>query len=402
MDGVPLLEFERSRPGRKNRQGGRWDWILVLLVSFLLPGCASLAWRRYEPYSPLLGDPRELRQSVRTLLASLTLEEKIAQRCILHIPRGLPVEEVEDYIRARKPAGVILYRWNYDSLEDLVRLTAAIRRGYPAGYPAPFICADQEGGRVQAFRFKEFVQLPNAFQMGRYRDPAFIRAASYLTAVQLRETGVNMNLAPVLDVVEEGDSSIIGDRSFGGDPHWVEEAGRAYLAGMREARVIPVIKHFPGHGSTRTDSHSRLPVVSLGEEELFHRDLIPFQGAIQAGAPVVMTVHILFPEVDPDYPATLSRKILQGILRDRLKFGGVVMSDGLEMGALAGNYSLKETVKWSFQAGVDVLLLYTRYTIADIVSIVQELLLQGEISEKEIDAGVERVLALKQAYGLLP
>ena len=374
----------------------------LFLLCLLLSNCASLSTHRYEPYSPLVGNPEELRQTVRNLVGSLRLQEKIAQRCILYIPRGMPMEEVEPYIRATKPGGVILYRWNYETLSELVRLTGAIRRGYPEGYPQPFICADQEGGRVRAFPFKEFAQLPSAFQLGTYRDQELIRSASYLTAVQMREAGVNMNLAPVLDLVEEGDTSIIGDRSFGGDPQWVEKAGRAYLEGMRAGGVIPVIKHFPGHGSTRTDSHSLLPVVDLTENDLWRRDLFPFRGALRAGAPVVMTAHILYPQIDPEYPVTLSSRILQGILRDRLGFQGVVLSDGLEMGALAGRYSLKETVIGAFRAGVDMLLLYTRYRIEDIVSVVEESMREGSLSEADIDTGVERVLALKQAYGLLP
>lgn len=372
------------------------------LLWSLLSGCASLTHYRYEPYSPLKGNPEELRLTVQKYLASLSLQEKIAQRCILYIPKGMPIEEVVPYIQALKPGGVILYRWNYESLSDLVRLTTSIQQAYPEGYPKPFICADQEGGRVRAFQFREFVQLPSAFQLGKYRNRELIRAASYLTAVQMRKVGCNMNLAPVLDLVEEGDTSIIGDRSFGGDPEWVREAGKAYLAGMRAGGVIPVIKHFPGHGSTRTDSHSILPVLPLTEEELLKRDLVPFQEAIQAGAPVVMTAHILYPRIDPEFPVTLSRRILKGLLRDRLGFQGVVMSDGLEMGALTQGYTLKETVLRSFQAGVDILLLYTRYRIEDIVSVVEELVQEGKLVQEEIDAGVERVLALKQAYGLLP
>lgn len=373
-----------------------------LFLLCLLCSCASLSIHRYEPYNPLRGNPAELRQTVRNHLDSLGLREKIAQRCILYIPRGMPVEEVEPYIRATKPGGVILYRWNYETLQDLEMLTGAIRRGYPEGYPQPFISADQEGGRVRAFPFKEFAQLPSAFQLGKYRDVEMVRGASYLMAVQIREAGVNMNLAPVLDVVEEGDTSIIGDRSFGGDPHWVEKAGRAYLEGMHAAGIIPVIKHFPGHGSTRTDSHSLLPVLPLTEEDLWQRDLVPFRAAIRAGAPVVMTAHILYPRIDPEFPVTLSSRIIQGILRERLGFQGVVMSDGLEMGALAGRYSFKQTVSRAFQAGVDMLLLYTRYRIEDIVSVVEESIQEKSLSEEDIDGGVERVLALKQAYGLLP
>ncbi|MFQ3621275.1 MAG: glycoside hydrolase family 3 N-terminal domain-containing protein, partial [Spirochaetales bacterium] len=229
----------------------------VLLVLQGLSGIGCVTAGKYVPYSSRQGNPEQLKAQVLGLISTLSLEEKIAQRCILYIPKDLNLEEIEEYVRLRKPGGIILYRWNYVSLEELKHLTQTIQRAYPAGYPRPFICADQEGGRVQAFRFREFAQMPPAYHLGLYRDAELIRAAAYITAVQMREAGCSMNLAPVLDVVEAGDTSIIGDRSYGTDPDWVAEAARAYLRGMHQGGIIPVVKHFPGHGSTRIDSHSR-------------------------------------------------------------------------------------------------------------------------------------------------
>ncbi len=376
--------------------------VFVGIIILLAGGCAGLPYRAYTPYSPERGDPQAQQEAVHSVIQRMSLRDRIAQRFILYIPREMVPSEVDAYIGKLRPAGVILYRWNYESLEDLVQLTEAIQRGYPETFPRPFICADQEGGRVQAFRFKEFAQMPSPFHLGTYRDTELVRSAAYITAVQMREARCTMNLAPVLDLVDTGDTSIIGDRSFGPDPEWVAKLTEAYLEGMKQGGIIPVVKHFPGHGVTRIDSHSQLPVVSVTEEELLKQHIVPFQAAIAAGAPVVMTAHILYPEIDPLYPATLSRKIIQDILRKKLKFQGVVMSDGLEMGALAEQYPVKETLRAALKAGVDLILLYTRYNLEDMITLVEELLQEGAISQRDINEGLERILALKQAYDLLP
>jgi beta-N-acetylhexosaminidase len=335
------------------------------------------------------------------MMKKMSLRDRIAQRFVTYVPRDFTFEQTDSLLRETRPAGVILYKWNYKTMEEVKNLTALIRSAsFDAGI-GPFICVDQEGGRVTAFPFPEMVRLPSQFELGRRRDENFVRAAAYVNSVQMMELGTNMNLAPVLDLVDIGDSSIIGDRSYGNDPALVSAYARAYLEAANAAGLIPVAKHFPGHGVTRIDSHSRLPVVDLTLKGLLSREIVPFKAAIDAGLPVIMTAHILYPAIDEKYPATLSKKILNDILRKELGFQGVIMSDGLEMGALSRHYPLKETLKTAIEAGVDLILLYTRYDLKEMIALVEDLVIEGALSERQIDTGVERVLRLKKTYRLI-
>lgn len=189
---------------------------------------------------------------------------------------------------------------------------------------------------------------------------------------------------------------------MGNNPEAIGLYGISYIRGAERAGVIPVMKHFPGHGYTSVDSHIELPVVDLDESELQEWDMKPFRMAIENGAEAIMTSHVLYSQLDPEYPATLSSRILNGILREKYGFQGVIVSDGIAMGALSNNYDVTETLKLSFRAGIDLILVHSKYDLADLKKRVYRLYRKGEITEEEIDAGVERVLELKLKYGLLP
>jgi beta-N-acetylhexosaminidase len=189
---------------------------------------------------------------------------------------------------------------------------------------------------------------------------------------------------------------------MGVDPQRIGRFAVSYLRGARMAGVISVIKHFPGHGSSTVDSHGYLPVVDLATRDLMERDFKPFRMAIDDGAEALMTAHILFPRLDPRLPVTLSPAILRNLLRRRFGFSGVVISDGLSMGAIAGSFPLRETLKLLFQAGVDLILVHDRYDVFELKREVLALLEEGSIREAWIDEGVRRVLELKNRYGLLP
>jgi beta-N-acetylhexosaminidase len=340
---------------------------------------------------------------VRRIMRSMSVEQKIGQRFICWVEGKEVTERTLELVR-QTAAGVILYPWNIEDPEQVRELTGALQRA-AAGSDPPigmFICVDQEGGRVAAFRFREVNHLPPAYFWGRYRDPRFATAVAYMTGREIRGLGCNMNFAPVLDLYGSPDSTIIGDRSLGADPAAVGSLAVAYLQGARQAEIIPVIKHFPGHGSSTVDSHGRLPVVELSEEQLLERDLKPFRMAIEAGAEALMTAHILFPRIDPRYPATLSTPILRDLLRGRLGYSGVIVSDGMAMGALAENFTVSDTLQLMIQAGVDLILVHSRYDLVDLKLQMLQLLHHGRISEAQIDEGVERVLKLKLRYGLLP
>jgi len=340
---------------------------------------------------------------IESYLELLTLRQKIGQRFIAHIQGKERTERTRELIKDDFIAGIILYPWNVESPSQVKELTSWIQETSLENDPPVrlFICVDQEGGRVNAFKFKEMTRLSSPYYWGQYNDPAYVESIAYVVGREILELGCNMNFAPVLDVYGEPDTTIIGDRSMGSDPSTVGTYGIHYLKGAQRAGIVPVIKHFPGHGSTTIDSHMDLPIVEMTEAELFDRDLAPFRMAIEKGAEALMTSHVLYRLIDPEYPATLSVYILRKLLRDRLDFHGVVVSDGISMGALSKNFDLTETLRLSFKAGIDLILVHARYDVADMVGRVEELYTSGEITEEEIDEGVRRILRLKLKYGLL-
>jgi beta-N-acetylhexosaminidase len=382
----------------------------VLLAVAALAACRSTADR-------VTSNPELFRRSVvqrrmppetetyrvRKIMEDMTIHQKIGQRFICWIEgKELGAQAAE--LARQGAAGVILYPWNIEDPQQVRQLTASLQRAArnsdpPIGF---FVGVDQEGGRVAAFRFRETTRLAPAFYWGRYEDPRFVTAAAYITCREIRELGCNMNFAPVLDLYGRADSTIIGDRSMGINPEKVGELGIAYLQGARQAEIIPVIKHFPGHGSSTVDSHGRLPVVDLPEDTLLERDFLPFRTAVRSGAEALMTAHVLYPQIDPEFPATLSKRILRDMLRERFGFEGVIISDGMAMGALAENFTVADSLKLMIQAGLDLILVHSRYDLVELKLEMLRLLYRGEITEAQIDEGVERILKLKLRYGLLP
>ncbi|MFW5716698.1 MAG: glycoside hydrolase family 3 protein [Spirochaetota bacterium] len=359
---------------------------------------------RRRTAAPVSRVPRpETDPGIEELLDSLTLRQRIGQRFIAPVNGHFVSQGAAFEILEVSPAGFIIYPWNFETAAGIRRLTGQLQ--LVASHATPqirlLLCTDQEGGRVETFRFPGFVRFPPAASIGAFEDPSLVRAAAYITGRQLERLGINMNLAPVLDLRNGTSESIIGDRSYGPDPRVVSDLVEAYVETMRSAGIVATAKHFPGHGVTTVDSHSALPVVSTSRSRLSRQDLAPFVRAIETGVPVVMTGHILFDRIDPFYPATLSRVFLHDILRHELGFEGVVMTDGLEMRALRDNYSLPETLVRLFKYDVDLILLYSSYDVVELVTMVEDLIATGEITEDDVNRGVRRVLALKRDYGLI-
>jgi beta-N-acetylhexosaminidase len=388
----------------------------IFVFILLFTSCGTTRIRVPSPGH--LGEPREggirpdrekghaveLREDpVIHYMRSLTIEQKIGQRFITYIEGTEVTPEIIHLIQDVYVGGVILYPWNIKNAIQVKGLIDTIQqKAVENNLPLKlFICVDQEGGRVNAFKLKEVTRFPAPYYWAQYGDPYFVEAAAYITCREIASLGCNMNFAPVLDLYDNPDSTIIGDRSMGSDPARVGVFGISYLRGAEKAGVIAVFKHFPGHGSTTIDSHSRLPVVDTEESELFQKDFLPFRMVIENGAEAIMTAHVIFSKIDPDYPVTLSSKILRGILRDQFGFQGVVISDGLSMGALSYNYELKETLRLLFKCGVDLILVHSKYNIDELKSIVYDLYTRDEITKDDIDEGLERILKLKLKYWLL-
>jgi beta-N-acetylhexosaminidase len=340
---------------------------------------------------------------VDELLAGMTLEQLVGQRFVTFLDGPEITSEEDRLVRRGLVGGFIIYPQNVVDRDQVADLTSELQRTAASGSPGVglLLAADQEGGRVAALRLSDMPRFPAARSWARHEDEAYVEAASYVVNRELRSVGINMNFAPVLDVYEHADDSIIGDRAFAADPELVGRLGRAYLRGADRAGVIAVPKHFPGHGSTAVDSHGRLPVVALPAEKIYGRHLQPFRAAVASGAEAIMTAHLLFPALDPAHPVTLSRPIIEGLLREELGFTGVVISDGVAMGAISQNYSIAEAIELSIDAGIDIILVHTRYDVSELVETTVELVEAGRISQDRVIEGTRRVLELKARHGLL-
>ena len=266
-----------------------------------------------------------------------------------------PPEAIAEALRAGTIGGVILFSRNVDSLDQIVALNRRIHELAAEGGQRPFVAVDQEGGPVMRLR-EGMTPIPPMREVGQSGDPGHIADVSEVIAKELQALGFNLNFAPVLDVDTNPDNPIIAERAFGDDPEFVARAGGAFLYGHNVAGVVPCGKHFPGHGDTDTDSHHDLPVVMHDPERLERIELVPFETGVGAGLPMIMTAHLLMPAFDTVRPATFSPQIIDGLLRDRLGFDGVVVTDDLEMQAVADNYTIEEMVEMGLATSVDLFL----------------------------------------------
>ena len=242
--------------------------------------------------------------------------------------------------------------------------------------------------------------------LGATGDPLLAERAASVTGRELRTLGINVDFAPVLDVNVNPENPVIGDRSFGSSPEAVARFGFAAARGYREGGVLPVAKHFPGHGDTSVDSHLGLPLVPHGRERLEEVELAPFRAVFDAGVQAVMTAHVRVPALEPEQlPATFSRKVLRDLLRDDMGFRGIVFTDSMGMGAIRKGWSPGEAAVLAFQAGADMLIYGADPDYSsEKVRIVRDALLaavkKGEISRERLGASVERILAAKEGLGL--
>lgn len=254
---------------------------------------------------------------------------------------------------ARGVRSVVLFSRNVGEPEAVLELTNAVKRLSPE----PFLVAiDQEGGQVQRLR-RGFTELPALRALGASGDALLAERLGLLLGRELRAVGVDWDFAPVLDVDTNRNNPVIGARSLGADPELVARLGTALAAGLESAGVAACGKHFPGHGDTELDSHLALPKLEHPLERLERVELVPFQAAIAAGIASIMTAHVVFAPLDARYPATLSEPVLGGLLRRKLGYQGLVVSDDLEMKAVIDHYGVEETIVRGLLAGVDVFLI---------------------------------------------
>lgn len=336
---------------------------------------------------------------IETMIENMTIEEKIGQLIIGGFSGTSMTEEIQLLINTYKIGGFILFAPNLETPDQSLSLLNSIKQENEKNNIPLFLSVDQEGGRVT--RLPGLNSLLTNDEIGQMNDETYAYEFGALLGKQLHTFGFNVNFAPVLDVNNNPNNPVIGDRSFGDKPEIVQKLGVQTMQGMQQEGVIPVVKHFPGHGDTDLDSHETLPIINKTFDQLMEMEIVPFKEAINSKADMVMTAHILLPELESEFPATMSKEIITGILREELMFNGVVITDDMTMGAITNNYEIDEAAVTAIKAGVDIVLIAHGFdNIVETYERILEAVQMGEISEKRIDKSVARILLLKNKYNL--
>ena len=292
------------------------------------------------------------------------------------------------------PGGVILFSRNLVNPEQIAKLTNELQA--LAGDIPLLMAIDQEGGRVSRLP-SDFTIFPPAATVAQSGSTELAYQAAAVTAKELRSVGINMNMAPVLDIHTNPANPIIGNRAFGTAPEQVCKMGAATIAGLHDHRVLACGKHFPGHGDTSTDSHLELPTVHASRKRLEEIELQPFRYAIDHGLQAMMTAHVHYPALDPTYPATLSSTILSGLLRQQLGFSGVILSDDLEMRAILDHATVGNAAIRSLQAGADMLLICkSRVLATETFQALRHAVTSQQLNAAQVEASLARIRAVKQ------
>ena len=414
--------------GRK-RKGYLAIVLSMVMVLSLFPGCTNS------------GTKEETKEAetdrITEILNQMTMEEKIGQMMIpsfriwtdlrVELPEGEEPEktnitelndEIRECVKKNHFGGTILFAENFKDAEQTYRLVCDLQETNRKGSNIPLIVSvDQEGGSVSRVGFGT-TGIGN-MALTATKDPSAAKEMAAIHGNELKALGINADFAPVLDVNNNASNPVIGVRSFSDDPEVVSEYGVAFLEGMQGTGVISTLKHFPGHGDTDTDSHTGFPSIDKTYDELKACELVPFRAAIDNGAEMIMTAHIQYPQIEKEtyistttgekvcLPATMSRTILTDILRGDMGFDGVIVTDALDMGAIADNFEFEDVICMTINAGADMLILpiITNTDLFEqtngVVELTAGLVKEGKISEETIDAAVRRILTLKEKHGIL-
>jgi len=345
------------------------------------------------------GQPPIPRDPLKEQLNKMTLEEKVGQLVIVGMDGTELTENITNLIQNYHAGGVILYQKNITNSMQLLQLLNQLKSSNNSKIPL-FLSLDEEGGAVSRLP-DEVTKLPSNKIIGEIDNEKLSYNIGLALALQLQAYGFNLNFAPVVDINSNPQNPVIGDRSFGAEADLVSRLGVATIKGLQNGGIIPVAKHFPGHGDTSVDSHVGLPIVNHDLDRLKSFELRPFQAAINTGVDAVMVAHILLPKLDDEYPASLSHTIITGLLKEELQFQGLVVTDDLTMGAIVKHYSLEQAAVQAVKAGSDLLLVCHDYeSQVAVLKALHYAMAQGEIPEAQINNSVYKILQLKQKYNL--
>ncbi|MFT9493435.1 glycoside hydrolase family 3 protein [Anaerosolibacter sp.] len=391
---------------------GRRSFLFILFLIFvfaltILSGC-STPGRNTEttPIAPsetteIPMPPKEIDPS-QILLDQMNLEEKIGQMLIVGFEEALPTPQTQQLIQENKIGGFILFQRNYKDFDGAVQLTNQLKSWNKENSLPLFISVDEEGGTVSRIP-NEGTKFPDARLLGQINDPSLTYRMGQVIGRELKSMGVNLNFAPVLDIVSSKENKLLIRRSFGNTPEAVTAHGLQFINGQQESEVIAVPKHFPGHGDTIVDSHGGLPKIMIEKDMLHQRELIPFLETFKEGIDALMVGHLAFPLIDPSgLPATKSAVMMKDLLRTELGYEGLIITDDVEMSAYMGQKDdLEASILLSIRGGVDVFVVGHTYDIQiKILDSIRKAVLDGRISEERINESVLRIIRTKNKYNL--
>lgn len=377
-------------------------YVIVLVALF---GSVLLFGRLYSrqhpgPQNNANGIEENGEGSAEEILKKMSLAEKAGQMVIVGLEGTVVNNDIEKMITDYHVGGIILFRRNIVDSSQLLDLLNSLKETNAKNRLPLFLSVDEEGGRVSRLP-ADLLEMPEARLVGEVNDAGFAYQTGLLLAERLKIFGFNLNFAPVLDINSNPFNPVIGSRAYGNNPDVVTRIGIQTAKGLRDGGIIPVVKHFPGHGDTDVDSHVGLPVLDFNLERLKTFQLQPFMAAIDINIEAVMTAHILLPRIDNQYPASLSEKTVTEILKEQLNFNGIAVTDDLTMGAISNYFPIEQAVVQAVKAGNDLLLVChdvkTQYSALEgLIEAVES----GEIAEERINSSVLKIIRLKQKYNL--
>lgn len=328
----------------------------------------------------------------------MKLRELLGAHMVIGLRGHTLTDDERKFLVTENIGGVILFSRNVHSPKQVYELCAEVQslHAQTASKSPFFISVDMEGGRVA--RFKEpFTLWPPLATLGRLDSPNATFSFTLALGRELRSVGINLDFAPCLDIFTNPKNTVIGDRAISDNAEIVAKHASALVRGFLKADVIPCGKHFPGHGNTLIDSHLDLPIEEASLARLESVELLPFKKAFKSGLEMVMSAHIMFPKIDPEWPATLSEIFLKQILREKLGYDGLVMSDDLDMKALAKNYELTQIPVRALQAGVDILLYCNEHDSPPrALDSLEKAVKDGVLKEADLDSSFERIQDFKE------
>jgi len=346
----------------------------------------------------------QLSEEDEAFIKAMPLKDKIGQMLFLGFTGTTIDETLKPILSKLKPGGLVMFGRNIKSAPQVAELNRAIQDASIKACGLPLLVGvDQEGGNV--IRIKTQYPLPAALAFGQSGDPKLVERAGVATGRLLHTLGFNMDLAPVLDVGDPQAPRFIGTRSYGSDPALVSKLGSAFSEGLQQEHILPTTKHFPGHGGVNGDSHTSLPERKSSLAQMEKHDLVPFE-SLQKSVDkpwAVMLAHVAYPDLDPSgEPASFSKPIVTDILRNRIGFKGVVITDDIQMAGAGLIEDVRERAVRAVEAGVDMIMItWNRKTQATVALALEKAVRDGRISEDRINESIRRIVAAKREYAPL-